>query len=333
MTTCRTSERNPGNLGLGPSLPRCVVILGLLLLATSTAAQPITPTPRADGGPVDRFVTVDGLRIHYVDWGGADPSTGPGADKPPLILIHGLDRVARTFDHLVPHFTSRYRVIAVDMRGHGDSGWDPQARYLVEDHVGDLEGLVAQLGLRNITLWGNSTGGRVVQVFAGKHPDLVSRVIAEDVGPERPQQISDSYARRVAQEEQGWASEDELLATLLKAPAASEAVIRPYVRYGTKRNAAGRVVWKRDPNLVKGFVATDLWEHVQRIRAPILYVLGGRSMIVPAATQEALIKRLPMVDIVTIPGVGHYPSDENPAEVVAVVDRFLAGERVGDNRR
>ena len=133
---------------------RVVLIAALLLVASDATAQ-----------PVDRFVTVNGLRIHYVDWG--------NAAAPPLILVHGLDRVARTFDHVAPHFTGRYRVIAVDMRGHGDSDWDPQARYVVEDHVGDLEGLVAQLGLKNITLWGNSTGGRVVQVFAGRHPDLV----------------------------------------------------------------------------------------------------------------------------------------------------------------
>src|SRR5687767_8798562 len=272
--------------------------------------------------PADRFLTVNSLRIHYVDWG---PSTalGGGTEKPPLILIHGLDRVARTFDHVVPHFTNRYRVIAVDMRGHGDSEWDPQARYVVDDHVSDLEGLVAQLGLRNITLWGNSTGGRVVQVFAGKHPDLVARVISEDVGPERPQQISDSYARRVKQEDQGWASEEELFATLMKATGASEAVIRPYVRYGTKRRGDGRLVWKRDPNLVKGFVATDLWSVVRAITAPTIYILGGRSNIVPPATQDELRKALPRVEIVTIPDVGHYPSDEKPAEFVAIVDRFL----------
>src|SRR5688572_28852203 len=207
----------------------------LLLVAGAATAQ-----------PVDRFVTVNGLRIHYVDWG---PSPSPGASatqKPPLILIDGLDRVARTFDHVAPHFTSRFRVIAVDMRGHGDSDWDPQARYVVDDHVSDLEGLVAQLGLRDITLWGNSTGGRVVQVFAGKHPELVARVIAEDVGPERPQQISDSYARRVKQEEQGWASEDELIAVLMKSATASEAVVRPYVRYGTKRRPDGRIIWKSE---------------------------------------------------------------------------------------
>src|SRR5687767_7943650 len=288
-------------------MPRCVVVCVCLLSAADAAAQ--APAP------VDRFVTVNGLRIHYVEWG--------RAEQPPLILIHGLDRVARTFDHVVPHFTSRFRVIAVDMRGHGDSDWDPQARYVVEDHVSDLEGLVAQLGLRNITLWGNSTGGRVVQVFAGKHPDLVARVISEDVGPERPQQISDSYARRVKQEDQGWASEEELFATLMKATGASEAVIRPYVRYGTKRRGDGRLVWKRDPNLVKGFVATDLWSVVRAITAPTIYILGGRSNIVPPATQDELRKALPRVEIVTIPDVGHYPSDEKPAEFVAIVDRFL----------
>jgi pimeloyl-ACP methyl ester carboxylesterase len=290
------------------------------LLASDAAGQIATPKPPSGEGGIDRFATVNGLRIHYVDWG---PSTSSGASGPPLILIHGLDRVARTFDHVVPHFTGRYRVIAIDMRGHGDSDWDPQARYLVEDHVSDLEGLVAQLGLKNITLWGNSTGGRVVQVFAGKHPDLVTRVISEDVGPERPQQISDSYARRVKQQEQGWASEGELVATLMKGAGASEAVIRPYVRYGTKRRADGRLIWKRDPNLVKGFVAADLWESVRNIRAPILYVLGGRSTIVPPAAQDTLRQTLERVTIVTIPGVGHYPSDERPAEFLAIVDQFL----------
>jgi len=108
--------------------------------------------------PADRFLDVNGLRMHYVDWG--------GEGKPPLVMVHGLDRNARTFDHLATRFTSKYRVIAIDMRGHGDSGWDPQGRYLVEDHLGDLEGIVQQLKLRNLVLWGNSTGGRVVQVGA-----------------------------------------------------------------------------------------------------------------------------------------------------------------------
>src|SRR5262245_8070166 len=139
-----------------------------MLGATAALAFAQGEQPRQ---PVDRFADVNGLRIHYVDWGGSGR---------PFVMVHGLDRVARTFGHVGVRFSPSYRVIAIDMRGHGDSGWDPQGRYLVEDHVGDLEGVVQQLGLRDLTLWGNSTGGRVVQVFAGKHPDLVSRVISED---------------------------------------------------------------------------------------------------------------------------------------------------------
>jgi len=291
-------------------------ILPALVVGMVTAVSGQQPSQKPGAVPTDRFVMVQGLRLHYVDWG--------NAGAPPFLMVHGIDRIARTFDHVAPHFASRYHVIALDMRGHGDSGWDPAGRYTVEDHVGDLAGLVRELGLRNITLWGNSTGGRVVQVFAGMHPELVSHVIAEDVGPERPRQIADNYSRRVAQEEAGWASEDELLAQLRKTNAgSSEAVLVPYVRYGTKKRDDGRIVWKRDPKLVQGFVATDLWRFVKEIKAPTIYVLGGRSTIVPQETQEQLKKTLPRVTITTMPGLGHYPSDEKPEEFVAIVDKFL----------
>src|SRR4051812_8067698 len=148
----------------------------------------------------DHYATVNGLRVHYLEWG--DPA------KPPMILLHGIARHAHTFDHVAPHFARDYRVLAIDMRGHGDSAWDPAGAYVVEDYVKDLEVLVGQLHLRRITLLGNSTGGRVVQVFAGMHPDLIDRIIVEDVGPERPTEIASGFARRVEQEANGWASED-----------------------------------------------------------------------------------------------------------------------------
>jgi pimeloyl-ACP methyl ester carboxylesterase len=265
---------------------------------------------------MDRFVTVNGLRLHVVDWG--------NAERQPMVLIHGLDRVARTFDPVAAHFAATHHVIAYDMRGHGDSAWDPQARYLVEDHAGDLAALVAELGLRDLVLWGNSTGGRVAQVFAGMRPDLVARLIAEDVGPERPRQIADAYAKRVAQEQAGWASEAELATAVRKAnPRMSRTVLDAYVRHGSRRRDDGRVVWKRDPNLVKGFVETDLWRFVRAVTAPTLYVLGGNSTIVAPATQDQLKKTLPRVSIVTLDGLGHYPSDEKPAEMLSLVDAFL----------
>jgi pimeloyl-ACP methyl ester carboxylesterase len=284
----------------------------LTLLLSAVLAQASAPSPYAD-----RYANVNGLRMHYLDWG--------SPEKPPLILIHGIARHAHTFDHLAPHFASEYHVLAIDMRGHGDSDWDPEGRYLVEDHVKDLEDLVAQLRLQRITLLGNSTGGRVAQVFAGLHPDLVARLIVEDVGPERPEDISSGFARRVKLEANGWASEDELVAQLTtENPGVAASWIRTYAQFGVRRRSDGRLVWKRDPDLVRGFLPTELWRYVSRITAPTIYILGGKSTIVPAETQRRLKETLPKCEIVVMPGLGHYPGVESPAEFLAIVDRFLA---------
>ncbi|MBI2150529.1 MAG: alpha/beta hydrolase [Acidobacteria bacterium] len=271
--------------------------------------------------PAGRFVTVNGLRIHYLEWG--------AAGNPPLIMLHGIGRVAHTFDHIAPHFAAKYHVLAVDMRGHGDSAWDPKGAYLVEDYVKDIEGLARDLRLRNIVIWGNSTGGRVAQVFAGLHPELVAGVISEDVGPERPREIADGMTARLKQEdEKGWASEDELFTQVKNgSPRTPEEILRAYVRFGSKKRPDGRIIWKRDPAIGNGFVPTELWRFVREIQSPIIYILGGRSTIVPAATQEQLKKTLPRVQIVTMPGLGHYPSEENEKDFIAIADRFLAGSK------
>jgi pimeloyl-ACP methyl ester carboxylesterase len=217
--------------------------------------------------------------------------------------------------------------MSVDMRGHGDSGWDPKGAYLVEDYTKDIEGLATQLRLRNIVIWGNSTGGRVAQVFAGMHPDLVAGVIAEDVGPERPREVADSVTNRMKQEdERGWASEDELFTELKRSNARTpDEILRALVKHGSKRKPDGRVIWKRDPNISNGFVPTDLWRFIRQIKSPIIYVLGGRSTIVSAATQQQLKETLPQVQIESLPGLGHYPSEENTKDYLVVVDKFLAG--------
>lgn len=285
-----------------------------------TIRGPMTASTRSGGlsqpSPADRFIAVNGLNIHYLDWG--------TSGKQPLILLHGIARVAHTFDHLAPHFNKDYHVLAVDMRGHGDSGWDAREAYLVEDYVMDIEGLVDQLKLRDIVLWGNSTGGRVAQVYAAMHPELVSAVIVEDVGPERPGEISERRTRRMSAEESGWSSPEQLLAQVRKDyPRTPEPLLSGLVKHGAKQLADGRIVWKRDPAINKGFVPTELWRFVGKIKAPIIYVLGGASTIVPPETQQQLKRTLPQVEIVTMPGLGHYPSEERPDEFLAIVDRFL----------
>ena len=286
-------------------------ILGILIMTSTLMAG------AAGAAPLDRNITVNGLDIHYLEWG--------APDKPPLVLLHGIARVAHSFDHLAPHFAANYRVIAIDMRGHGDSAWDPQGSYMVEDYVKDVAAIIAQLKLKNMVLWGNSTGGRVVQMIGGQSPELVRAVIVEDVGPERPREVSNRRADRMAKEANGWATLDDLYAQAKKEnPRTPDEILRPFVQHASKARADGRIVWKRDPAILNGFVPTELWATVKKIKAPVIYVLGGASTIVPAQTQMDIRRELKQAEIVMMPGLGHYPSDEKPDEFVAIVERFLA---------
>jgi pimeloyl-ACP methyl ester carboxylesterase len=129
----------------------------------------------------------------------------------------------------------------------------------------------------------------------------------------------------MAREANGWATRDEMLVQIrTENPRTPDAILRHLAQHGARGREDGRIVWKRDPAILKGFVPTELWGTVRRIRAPILYVLGGASSIVPPATQRELKQALPQAQIVTMPRLGHYPSDEQAGEFLAIVDRFLA---------
>src|SRR5690349_11499475 len=292
---------------------RRLIFVAAIVSGVTVAAQP--PALRYQ----DDYRTINGLRLHFVAW-----SADTVAERPTIILLHGIARHAHTFDHIAPNLFRTHQVIALDMRGHGDSDWSPEGAYLVDDYVSDLEGLIDQLRLRTVSLLGNSTGGRVAQVYAGRHPDRVDKLIVEDVGPERPQSIADAFARQVEQEKNGWASEDELVAQLAaRNRRTPEARLRTYARYGVKKRQDGRLIWKRDPNLVKGFVETELWDAVRKITAPTLYVIGGGSRIVPPETQQKLKDTLPNVRIVVMPVLGHYPDEEDTAGFMRIVGEFL----------
>jgi esterase len=298
-----------------PSAPFRHLRLGYVLALISAGAAPAQTVEPARY--LDRFIVINGLRLHYLDWG--------SETKPPFIMLHGISRVAHQFDHIAPYFAANYHVMAIDMRGHGDSDWSPEGAYVVEDYARDLEAFVAKLDLHGLTLLGNSTGGRVVQVYAGLHPDRVARLIVEDVGPERTNDIASAFTRQVENEKDGWASEDDLLAFLRKSNAKTpEAILRSYAHFASKRRDDGRIVWKRDPALANGFVPTELWRFVSQIKCPTIYILGGASRIVPPETQRKLKETLPDVRIVVMPGLGHYPDQEATSDFIPIVQSFLA---------
>ena len=107
-------------------------------------------------------------------------------------MLHGLSGHARTWDQTAAALAGRYRVLALDQRGHGDSDWVP--RYGLGPMAEDLLAFVDALRLPEVTMMGLSMGGIVSFVFAAAHPERVTRLIVLDIGPE----IASGGARNVA---------------------------------------------------------------------------------------------------------------------------------------
>src|SRR5271168_3693715 len=112
----------------------------------------------------DELIEMRGLRFHYRDW----PAQRPGARD--LVLLHGLTGHARSWDAFAEAMTDRYRVLALDQRGHGETAWAPADKYAIADMADDLEAFVQAMGLKDFHLLGLSMGGMVTMEYAGRKP-------------------------------------------------------------------------------------------------------------------------------------------------------------------
>src|SRR5205807_5087704 len=126
-------------------------------------------------GPEDRTVLVNGLRLHYLDWG--------NAKAPTMLLVHGGSAQAHIWDMVAPAFAGQYHVVAPDHRGHGESAWAPDGNYEREAYISDLKGLVMAEALAPLVLVGHSAGANSAVTYAGLYPEDVSVLIMIDSGP------------------------------------------------------------------------------------------------------------------------------------------------------
>ena len=115
----------------------------------------------------DAFITLDGLRFHYREWG------SPTA--PPLVLLHAFLQHARTWDTVARAFAADFRVLALDMRGFGESGHTND--YHEQRYVGDVAAFVTTLGLNRCALVGFSLGAMTACGYAAAHPQRVERLV------------------------------------------------------------------------------------------------------------------------------------------------------------
>ena len=271
------------------------------------------------------FVTVNGLKLHFLDHS--------SADKPALVCIHGLTGNAHNFDGLAPHLASGYHVLSLDVRGRGDSEWGPGIDYTPQTYLGDLTGFLDALEIRRVTLIGTSMGGMISMLFAGGHPDRVERLILNDIGPDLDprglQRIMDHVGEAPSEFDDLGAVAAYYRETYPPARNLNDAELQKWVKWSVKPGPNGKLAWKMDPQVRKplrraGSAARplDMWVPFARITAPILVVRGAESDILAPETIARMRTVAREVHSVEVPGVGHAPSLTEP-EALAAIKQFL----------
>lgn len=277
-----------------------------------------------------------GLDLHYVEWG--------RQDAPPLILLHGGLDHCRNWDWVAAGLCDHWRIIAPDLRGHGDSAHAP-GRYAMECWVHDLTELVRQLDLAPLPIVAHSLGGNIALRYAGLYPERVSRLVAiEGLGPapairaereavpvdERLRRWMDRWRVSEARIPRRYAHfEDALARMAAENPHLSPERARHLTRHGTRANADGSWSWKFD-NMIRveqpiDLTAAELATLWGRISCPTLLVYGADSWASNPA-EDGRLQHFRNARVSLYENAGHWVHHDRCDAFVAELRMFLENE-------
>jgi pimeloyl-ACP methyl ester carboxylesterase len=286
-------------------------------------------------GPTSHFFVSQRLRLHYVDWG--------NAAAPTLVLVHGNRDHARSWDWVARALRHEWHVVALDLRGHGDSAWVYGGPYAIADNVLDLANLIDALGPGPVSLVGHSLGGSVTVMYAGTYPERVRKLVSiEGLGPP-PAIIERMRARPPHERMQEWIRQMRDLAgrqprryPSLEAAAKrmreensflSEEQAMQLTIHGVNRNEDGSYSWKFD-NYTRTFApyrfdVEDMRTLWQRILCPVLLVRGADSWAGDwvADGRMAVFRDARSI---TIERAGHWVHHDQLDVFLAAIRRFFA---------
>jgi len=239
-------------------------------------------------------IQVEGRRWHYY--------TSGGSDAPVLLLVHGFRSSARFFRPSMLAFSDRWRVVAPDLPGHGDSEpWDPEDD--VVEQWALLEGFLEALSLESMAVLGNSRGGAVAVQLAARSPQRVEALvlIAAPTKPFKPGTLD--IRKMVVNVE---VLTDDMLREMGRTMTASRG-------YETARKRA----------VDAGTLERDLRPIMELVEVPTMIIWGSEDETIPVEMGLELLRGIPGSIMRLIGGAGHVPLLDKPLETQAIIREFL----------
>jgi len=277
--------------------------------------------------PRDKFMAINGLKLHYLEWG--DPR------KETVLLLHGFANCAATWMPVGGALSPYMHVVALDQRGHGDSQWADQERYRMADFVSDVAFLLDGLSVQKIKLVGHSMGSAVAQYFAAEYPGKVDRLVIVDNGPEIGEAVLKRILNHRTKVKTRFATLEEAADYLSRVdPLAPRELMLQETAYLTKKTDSGELTWKchrmtsGSAGLPTEAELAERWEILGLITCPTLILRGAESGHLVRDVAEEMVKTMPRAELVEVEKAGHFIHRNNPGRFNELLSKFLEIETV-----
>lgn len=220
-----------------------------------------------------------------------------------LVFVHGYAGCAETWEHQINHFARAYRVVAPDLRGHGQSD-APLTQYTMPELVADLETIAAALNLpEKFILVGHSFGGSICVEYANAHPERLEKLILIATAGEYPLPRQAAWAFRIP-----------------------TPFLRPLWKY--------RPRWNADIHVMKRMMLNNMrkwqgWPLLRNISTPTLVITGQRDSYFPRRVFDDLARMIPGAEVYDVGSAKHKVQLERHQAVNRAIERFINDGRHG----
>jgi pimeloyl-ACP methyl ester carboxylesterase len=266
------------------------------------------------------------VRLNTVKWGSGTPT---------VFLLHGFGDGGFVWSHIAPFLAVDHTVVAVELRGHGDSPRDPEASYEPETHAEDVIGMMMEsMEGCSASLIGHSLGAIVAIHVAFLARKQVRGLVLVDGGPWMDPATTRHMRQQFLTQQWRYDSVDSFAVELQRRyPLCDPQLLRGIAKHALTPLPAGGHELKCDRRLIGATsIVNDellLWKRLESFDGPVLVIRGAGSAMLGRRAAERMAKELPDCRLHTVPGAGHAVMLDNPEDFLLVTRTFLS--EVGSN--
>ncbi|MCU1513598.1 MAG: hypothetical protein JWO10_688 [Microbacteriaceae bacterium] len=264
-------------------------------------------------------VIVDGVPIAY----------GVSGTGPDMVLVHGSGGFHQWWHLVAPALETRWRLIVIDLSGHGDSGHRAtRSDYTPERWAAEVLAVIDAVGAEHPVFVGHSMGGRIGLAAASMRPDAFAGLVLIDTNSGTPEQDAEMAAKFLGSDRKFFSDPEPARARfklLPPQPPVAEEAIAP-IRDNVLAQVGDQWSWKSDPQALGRFLMASVPKFAANVTAPIGFVYGSESAIVGGGALELIPGFMPsLVELAEVPGAHHHVILDHPAESIELIDRMASG--------